>query len=300
MTIIGPISPMEPGGELNLKAKRRWESLRRREDYRRDWDAAFTRMVEMLKLSPGPLGAEDLGCEPDLEKIREAIAKLEKAGAWKNFLEEKFQRDWPPAKLKEEFLYSQYVTEGRELADKYGLTVAYHYDDPLWDPYKKRMKHVFKDMWPIRIITQNPTSYKLSPDRKTVIADHTPQLRDGRFLTVEIDLYEKLGTIKKLINSQLDFYQNILNLPKAKKRDSALDFYLDTENGKVSIYELWDMSKRDGKTAWKITQELNPIATKGKNYQGHNNEVRSLWKQIDEAIKRAEKEIKDKEINPTF
>jgi len=214
---------------------------------------------------------------------------------WEDFLTNKFLRDWPEAKLKEEFLYSSHVTEGREIADKYGLITPYHYDDPLWDPFKDPMISVFKDTLAVRIITHNPTSYKLSLDRKTMLADHTPHLRDGRFLTIEIDLYEKQGTIQKLTKSQLDYYQKLLKWPKAKKRDRAIDFYLDTEKGKVSIYELWDMHNKDGKSPWLITQELNPSQTNGKSYQPHksnyNKDVRNIWKRIDDAIKTADSEI---------
>jgi len=293
--IIDSINPREPGGEISLKAKKRWEILRRTDNYHRDWDAAFAKMVNMLKAFV-ILGHEDYGCEPDREKMEEASAELMKdPQAWKSFLEKRFQRDWPPAKLREEFLYSHYFTESRELADKYGLFIPYYYDDPIWDPFKDRMEDVFKDLLPVRIITQNPTLYEIGPDRK-VIANHMPHLRDGRFLTIEVDLYEKLGTLKKLINSQLYFYQNLLKLHKAKKRGPALDFYLDTEKGKVSIYELWDMNKKEGKSAWRITQELYPSITNGKNYQPHNanydKEARRIWWIIDQAIILADSEIK--------
>lgn len=283
-----------PGKEINLKAKRRWEVLRRTDNYRRDWDNAFAQMVRMLKEFPG-IEADDLGCEPEKKKMEKAISELRKDPAtWEDFLEKKFQRDWPPGKLKQEFLYSRHVVEGRNLADKYGLITPYHYDDPLWNPLKERMRYVFKDQLPIFIITQNPSSYKIGPNRE-VIVDHTPHLRDGRFLTIEIDLYEKQGMIQKLIKEQLDFYQNILKRPKLKKRERALDFYLDTEKGKVSIYELWDMNTKDGKSPWQITKELYPSDTKDKSYQldrkNGDKDVRRIWKQIDEGIKIAHNEI---------
>jgi hypothetical protein len=287
-----PLNPREPGGEINLKAKRRWEILRRTDNYRRDWDTCFTKMVHRLKTFV-ILGHEDYGCEPDIEKMNEARAELMKdPPAWEDFLTNKFQRDWDEAKLKEEFLY---VTEGREIAEKYGLITPYHYGDPLWDPFKDPMIDVFKDMLAVRIITQNPTSYKLSQDRKTMIADHTPHLREERFLTIEIDLYEKQGMIRDLIKSQLDYYQNSLKRPKTKERGRALDFYLYTEKGKVSIYELWDMNKKSKKSPWLITKKLYPFKTNGKSYQpnrnNYNKDVRSTWKQIDEAIKTAHSEI---------
>jgi hypothetical protein len=68
----------EPGGELNFKAKRRWEVLRRTENYRRDWDEPFIQMVRMLKEFPR-FEAGDLGCEPTREKMKKAISELMKA-----------------------------------------------------------------------------------------------------------------------------------------------------------------------------------------------------------------------------
>lgn len=282
----------EPGGELNLKAKRRWEILRRTDNYRRDWDTAFAQMMEMLKSFP-ILEAEDLGCEPDPEKMREATKKITKdAQTWEDFLEKKFQRDWSPSELKEEFLYSN-----EELADKYGLILPYKYDDPLWDPYIERMKSVFKDMEPVRMISHNRSSYKFGPDRK-VIFDHTPNLRDKRWLTIEIDLHtDSLKTIWDMLKSIIEFYRPLCSPFKIKKRGAAMDFYLETEKGKVSIYELWDMNKKEGKSPWQITQELYPDDTYSKHYQPDNKnydkDIRNKWKQIDDAIKKA-----DKEINP--
>src|SRR5208337_2587829 len=86
--------PFGPGGELNLKAKRRWEILRRKDCYRHDWDKAFKRMKN------GTL-------DPN----------------W-DLLGEKY---WTPAKIKEEFIYCS--EEGKKLALKYGLSVSYYYDD---------------------------------------------------------------------------------------------------------------------------------------------------------------------------
>jgi hypothetical protein len=279
----------DPGGDINLKAKRRWEILRRSDNYPRDWDAAFAQMVKMLKMVMD-FGPDAFGGEQEAEKRRALMKKMDPP-TWKDFADKQFSQKWTPAKLQEEFLYSD---GGKALADKYGLFLPYHYDDPLWDPLKNRMRLVFSDMLSVRIITQNPTLYEIGPNQ--VIADHTPHLRDGRFLTIEIDLYEKQGVIQKLIKSQLDFYQDLLKQPKAKKRDRALDFYLETEKGKVSIYELWDMKKKGGKSPWKITQIKYPSLTDGKSYQPASNNydrtVRSRWKQIDDGIKRADREIK--------
>jgi hypothetical protein len=288
--IMTHLNPREPGGEINLKAKRRWEILRRTDDYRRDWDAAFAKMVQRLK-QYCVVSCDDFEGEQDPEKIRALMDEAMKDDNWQAFVEKK----WTTAKLKEEFLYPHYNPEGKELADKYGLFLPYHYDAPLWDPFKDRMKSVFKDMLAVRIITQHPTSYKLSPDRKTMLADHTPHLRERRYLTFEIDLYEKQGMILKLIKSQLDFYQDLLERPKAKKRDQALEFYLDSEKGKFSIYELWDMNKREGKSPWEIAQTLCPSLTNAKSYQpaskNYDPTVRSLWKRIDDGIKKADSEI---------
>ena len=312
-----------PGTEVNFKAKKRWEILRRTENYRQDWDAAFARMVEMLKFRVG-VRPDGLGGEKDRGKRKKLKKKMD-LKTWEAFREKQFQQEWPPAKLREEFIESTYHKYGRELADKYRLISPYHYDDALWEPYKDKMPFVFADILPVKIIAQNPTSYEIVPDRafvplfrpilypfpeipqvlrnhlsrlfsKKVIFDHTPHLRDGRFLTIEIDLYEKLGPIRKLINSHLNFYQKELKRPKVKKRDSALSFYIeDATKRKVSIYELWDMNKRYGKSPWKITKELYPSATHGKHFQpykdNYDSGVRAIWMQIDTAIKTAEKEI---------
>lgn len=293
------IKPREPGGELNFKAKRRWEILRRTDSYRQDWDKAFAEMVKMLK-EISIIGSDDFECNPDREKMKELIDELMKdPPAWKDFLNRKFERDWPPGKLKQEFLYSR--TQGRKLADKYGLSIPYKYDDPVWDPFKDRMIPVFNDGWPVTIISHNPASYEMGQDHE-VIADHTPNLREKRWLTIEIDLLEKIGTIRKEINSQLDFYQKLLSLPKAKKRDRTHEFYLDTPKGKVSFHELWDMNKKDGKSPWQIAMELYPSETKGTSYQPASKKfdprVRSYQSRIEAAIKTIDSEIKSLSLTP--
>ena len=326
--------PRGPGEEINLKAKRRWEILRRTECYRRDWDEAFSRMVGTLKtvfiIGPEDYG-EYFGFETDIHKIikdseirlvddiikeQEKINKeIEKRRAEldkdpkkrEEFFKKKFEKDWPSGKLEQEFLYSMHTIEGRKLADKYGLSVPYHYDDPLWDPNKDKMKYIFKDMEPVRMRVHKLSKYETGPDRKK-IADHTPNLWDKRWLRIEIDIHSSssLEATLNMIKSMINFYRKHCSPRDIGKKGSALNFYLDTENGKVSIYDLRDMNKRDGKSPWEIAKELYPAATEGKHYQPHHNnynkKVRAIWGRIDSAIKRADKEIDraKREIKPSL
>src|SRR5208282_5332182 len=73
-------------------------------------------------------------------------------------------------------------------------------------------------------------------------------------------------------------------------RGIVIDCYLKTDIGKVSIFKIWDMNKKEDKSPWKIAQELFPMI-KGTSYQtyakNYNQENRTIWKRIMNAIKRA-------------
>ena len=290
-----------PGGDLNLKEKRRWEILRHRDSYRRDWDEAFAKMVECRK-KVFFLGPDDLEGEQDREKQKLLIAEIMADPKTRDaFLKKQFKEKWPSGKLKMEFIY--HSQEGKVVAQKYGLWVPYYYNDELWNPFTKRRFHVFRDTLPIRIITQGPEIVKRGPDDEAVIGpdglityDYKPHLRDGRFLTVELDLQGNVEEIKIIVASQIEYYHRELYGKPHKERQKGIDFYIKAEQGnKVSIYELWEMNKKEKKTPWEITQILYPSLTNGKSYQpaskNYNKEVRSQWKQINDGIERADREI---------
>jgi hypothetical protein len=81
-----------------------------------------------------------------------------------------------------------------------------------------------------------------------------------------------------------------------RRRRQSLDIYLDEEppGGPVTIFQMWDMNKKEGKSPWKIAQELYPCL-KGTSYQDYEDNydinAKRLRKQIDDAIKRADKII---------
>jgi len=162
------------------------------------------------------------------------------------------------------------------------------------------------------------------------LMDQTLHLRDGRFLLLEIDLLKSKGQIESEINQLVKMYQlwvdqkqkqqeprPILPLPddslpteewiktrneqieaagkvKPRARGKSLDINIDETppGGPVTIFQVWDMNKINGRTPWEIALELYPqlegksYAEKAKNYDVTGNAKR-LHEQIIAAIKRA-------------
>ncbi len=127
------------------------------------------------------------------------------------------------------------------------------------------------------------------------LVDLTPVLRESRFLYIEIDLFSSMGQIEAEIKNAVGFFQEeIRRTPKfeagpqtiesqipfeyfeplwwlrkpqgglpqkvSKKpgRGPSMDIYLDEKPGlgPVTIFQVWEMNKKESKSPWKITQEL--------------------------------------------
>jgi hypothetical protein len=169
------------------------------------------------------------------------------------------------------------------------------------------------------------------------LVDQTLHLRDGRYLLLEIDLIKSKGQIESEIGQLITMYQRWVdqkkkqqeprpNLPlpdssfpteewiekrneqikqaeevKPRSRGKSLDIYLDETppNGPVTIFQVWDMNKEEGKSPWKIALELYPFL-RGKTYRDHmdnyDSNAKRLKKQIIDAIDRVDRIITS--LNP--
>jgi hypothetical protein len=213
------------------------------------------------------------------------------------------------AELREEFIHS---SQAAKICRRWGLSLALHPDDELWDSDPKTAPILFADpgravkIIPLGPIRFNPPSSEpwdlndLSPAMVEACdpsqLDITPILREGRYLRVEIDLLKSMGQIEVEIKEEVESFQaqihrspkfevgpqSILskipfesiewfwklrlprddqaNIGKKPGRGPSLDIYLDEQSdiGPVTIFQIWKMNKQEGKSPWKITQDLYP------------------------------------------
>ncbi|MCX5887983.1 MAG: hypothetical protein NTY36_00860 [Deltaproteobacteria bacterium] len=136
----------------------------------------------------------------------------------------------PQAELRESFIFSP---QAGALCRRWGLKLALHPDDDLWDtaPISAPQVENFQaeiHRWP-----------KFEAGPKTIVSP------------IPFELLEDLWKLRK---SRGD------NSGKKPGRGPSLDIYLDEEpaSGPVTIFQVWNMNKKEGKSPWKIAQELNP------------------------------------------
>lgn len=213
----------------------------------------------------------------------------------------------PQAELRESFIFSP---QAGALCRRWGLKLALHPDDDLWDTAPISAPLLFADARrAIKIIPFGPIRFNPPPpgtpcELKDIAAiveacapsllDMTPLLREGRYLRVEIDLLSSMGQIEAEIKDEVENFQAEIhrwpkfeagpktivspipfelledlwklrksrgdNSGKKPGRGPSLDIYLDEEpaSGPVTIFQVWNMNKKEGKSPWKIAQELNP------------------------------------------
>ena len=85
------------------------------------------------------------------------------------------------------------------------------------------------------------------------------------------------------------------NQSKKIRRGPSLDIYLDEQpdTAPITIFQVWDMSKKDGKSLWKIAQELYPYL---KSLTPQRCEYLTCeWRETFEALPQEEKELFSKQ-----
>jgi hypothetical protein len=186
-----------------------------------------------------------------------------------------------------------------EIAEKWGLRELYDYNSPLWNPKEEAYPHLFtKKFSSVRVLYGAKLEGIIDKNGRVPVSGNL-NLFEGHFLPLLIDLSFTKEVIEQEVSNMLDEYLLIVNKPKKAKprqyrgRGPSLDIDLDEEptSGPVTIFQVWDMKKREGKSPWKIAQELYP-QLKGRSYHEHSEKydtnARRLQKQIADAIKRAE------------
>jgi hypothetical protein len=206
--------------------------------------------------------------------------------------------------------------EGLQFAHNYKLILPFDPEDDLgfneWGVSKEYIISlgIFTDARPIDVIPQLAVHFS--------VQDHGPTrdtgfLRDNRFLFLAIDLQKPKQEIRKEFERYLEAYFTEANPKKDTKhgkkgRGNAIDFYLETDVGKVSIYNIWNMNKKQGKSPSVIVRELFSYlkglsSEKCKNSRCKNEyggqdcgkndcfEFRARLKNVNDAIKTAHREI---------
>ena len=220
------------------------------------------------------------------------------------------------AELRESFLHSP---QADEICQRWGLNLALHPDDELWDTAPIAAPILFADPgisvkvipfgpmrfnppspenpWYLNDITPADITPALLEACDPSLLDMTPILREGRYLRVEIDLFKSIGQIELEIKDEVEKFKSVIhrspkfeagpqtivcpipfedlgwlwklrqsqedqayNIVKKPGRGPSRDIYLDEKpaSGPVTIFQVWNMNKKEGKSPWKIAQELNP------------------------------------------
>lgn len=247
--------------KIQAKTIKRWEALRRNKYYKIDRENAIATYNERLKAE---------GKRPE---------------------------DNPNA-AEVLFLTSP---EGSELARKYGLTLPFNPEDDIWREDDKTyilFSRVFTDESVIEVIPQFAVPVSVHDRGPTKDINF---LRDNRFLFLAIDLQKPKKDIMMAFERRLEFYLSQINDNKERGtvhgkrgRGIAINSYLKTEIGRISIFKIWDMKIKEDKSPWAITQELYS-SVKGTSYQtyaeNYNRKTRTIWERITNAIERAKNQI---------
>jgi hypothetical protein len=200
--------------------------------------------------------------------------------------------------------------EAKELAVRWGLTVALHPDDKSsWDD---ALFFVYLGVRAVDVLPNRVCKFQFLPEEIKV--DYTPHLKDERYLTLRINLAKPKIQIMEEINAEIEKYLPLaLSGKKKKVRGKAVDDL---------CWRIWNMYKKEGKSPWKIVQELNPglksLTAKGctrkkcpekldfqtltnKKKETYNNKscgkkdscliAKALLKNVRDAIAKAEKQI---------
>jgi hypothetical protein len=262
------------------KAENHKEALRRSPVYRQEWEAAFQsyclgRVLQSYYLGRVP-GKATL--PPNLKSR-------------------------PLDDLRNSFVTES--PQAKELCRRFGLTpgMALHPDNEFWGVARNSAQAFFKDSGEaIKVIPYGKAKLRDISENESEL-DVTPlqfyHLKDGRYLHLDIDLFQSQSQIEVEVKERVKIYQEVIN--KKAVKGASLDIYLyeQPDKGPVTIFEVWDM-KKEGKSPWVIAKGLYSCL-QGTTYHERSNsfnyKAKSLRKQICDAITRAAKEIAS--IKPT-
>jgi|GEM_PF-1713183 len=236
--------------KLVLWEKEKWEAKRRSKGYQRDWDHAFQKYLKFRVMQEYAFNDEDLTEEEIEHKL----------------LTDKNKN------LHYDFLIS---SEGEKLATKHNMNFAYHYDSPVFPEDESGKKtfliSVFRDAAPVTVLPADKIELPMASYKRYTTLTPPSKLREGRFLTVEIDLQHPMSNIMISLNYHLYHYSNYVKQSKRKR------------STKVDPIIAWDMAMK-GMNPYEITKELFPDSVGASDFLVY-------YKRVDRAIKKAAKEI---------
>ncbi len=233
--------------KLVLIEKEKWEVKRRSKEYQRDWDHAFEKYLKFRVIQEYVLNNEDLTEEEIEHNLRND----------KN--------------THYDFILT---TEAKEVAYKHGMEFAYHYDNPVWPEDSENKAYlipVFKNSAPVSVLPADSVTLPSEGFRRYLHLINGSKLREGRFLSIEIDLQHPMASMMAFLNYFLIQYSELLG--KLKRRRTT----------KVDPMMVWDMTKQ-GMNRYEITKEVFPDSVGTVDFHVY-------YKRIDRALEKAKKEI---------
>lgn len=274
------------------------EAVRWNEGFRKETDNAFAKFWER----DGDSLRKEQFILVDAEGNRKSFSSLGE------LLGEHFEEPDSDPEMLNRYCFSP---EARQVQRRYALRYPYHYNQPalLWRPGQIEVVSLI-----------NADGFVGKIDGKPVWISRYPCLQAIRNqslnrLDIEIDLTWPKQEIMKIFEMVLeDALQERESVgKKTKKRDLAVDSF---------PFKVWYMHKKQGKSPWKITQELNPslktLTAKGctkekcldkidfqelsnEKKENYNNEfcgkkdscliAKALLKNVRDAIAKAESQI---------
>jgi len=284
----------------------RKEALRRSSQYRQEYEAAFQSYVDSLP--------------PEVILYRTFSSKESETMEDRGFLPSEESDESERLKYLELCEHFQDSPQAQDLCQRWGIALALHPDNELWTVTREHAPAFFKDpRQAVKVVPHKktnliPLSEKWCSEKTSIVSiqgekcleteyqiDVTPHLRECRYLVLEIDLFHKKTQIMTEVEAKVDKYQVVIN--RRRVRGNSLDIHLYEEPpcGPITIFQVWDMNKKEGKTPWLIVKQLYTKEVNEKSYQPHANnfdyKAKSLKKLIEDAINRADKIIES--ITPT-
>lgn len=186
---------------------------------------------------------------------------------------------------------SQIEPSEEPLLDKYELNMLIDPDDvrkATKDDIDKSAYLVFRDLegWPVRVIKaeegQGERKDKYGNPLKDIFdneeieiteVDITPHLRDGRYLSLEIDLHARKGEdIKPAIIERIDEY--LCYIEKEKKRNGT------------TIHNPWDIYDRKHDKGYSLIRIAKEISGINEN-PSYNKRVDAVYREVTRAYQKA-------------
>lgn len=180
--------------------------------------------------------------------------------------------------------------EENKIARKWGLS---HLLNPKETPKKRSHSPVWvitADELGWRPRTPSRWTYSVEPKKtpkrtfnkllRQVVNQINPatDLKDGRYLTLEIDLRERLDVLLKELKNQITYYRQYASLPEGKERET-----------KLNPWRVYDMHHDQGKSILAIARE--EFGFKGN--PAYSEEAKKMYRRAEIAYKKACKMIEE-------